>query len=158
MHKPIRKGGFHVNTGFDWSQFERFFGGKLPSMPSAGGDMSKWVEDYVQSVLKQSFSGASNETAPHHSELKPDITELDRNIIVKMSIPRGMLPQQLQVKAGLNQLRISGFPNNQVKTILLPGVINTRRCRAQTRDGTLIIKAPKLDRNDDFVNVSINHQ
>ncbi|WP_199622479.1 Hsp20/alpha crystallin family protein [Paenibacillus alkalitolerans] len=141
-------------SGFDWKSFENFFGGKLPDMPGMNGDFNKWVEDYVQSILKKSFTPTNGNKK---EDLSYKVLETDKHIIIKTALPENVSPNDINIRAGANQIKISGLPNNRSQNIILPSVINHRKCRAQFKKRNLHIKAPKME-NQELVNISVNYE
>jgi HSP20 family molecular chaperone IbpA len=147
------------NDDFDMSfrNFDQFFGGKMPFMPSGGStEPMGWVENYVKDVLKQSMPKTAfisgNDKAPVHTEM----FETHNSIIVKMHIPDKAQAKSINVMVSEHQIRLENIPPKKSKqTIRLNSFVLPSSCKAVYKAGVLQLHMRKQEKSDYYHKVNV---
>lgn len=126
---------------FDWSRFEQFFGGQLPSMPPDGLKNPAWIDHVIQDVMKRAFPGTA-EVGARSPKYRSELFETHSQVLVKCHIP-AKEARALQVKAGISRVRLEGDNGEAQQTIRLPAPVEPESCRAVYRQGVLQIQLKK---------------
>jgi HSP20 family molecular chaperone IbpA len=165
--------------GQDWEQFDKFMGAQLPFLPKdflkgrmkQGGD---WIGEYVQDVLKRSFSGRGGEeegagdeeasvssastgasTAASDLDYEYEAFETHTAVIVRITVPDGIHIKNVRIYAGNTQLKVEQDPSRKKLYIRLPHPVDHGAAKASFKDRVLEIRLPKLEEAEIFQEVRI---
>lgn len=160
-------------SGQDWDHFEKFMGAQLPFMPKDflkgrmknGGD---WIGDYVQEVLKRSFSrsgaadvGTDEEEAAASAVSSSDLDydyetfETHTSVIVRVQVPDGVHIKNIRLYAGSAQLKLEQDPTRKKLYIRLPHPVDHGASKATYKNRVLEVRLPKLEEAEMFQEIRI---
>lgn len=160
-------------VGADWSQMDKWMDSRFPFMNDkwkkrmANGN-TDWVGDYVQDVLKRSFSekgGAAwseegeKGTVSSQGELEYDyeVFETHNGVIVKVTVPDEVQIRNIRVYAGSMQLKLEQDPRRQKMFISLPTEVIASSVKASVKNRIMEIRCQKMDEAQMFQEVRIRY-
>lgn len=161
-------------SGPDWGGMEKFMGGQFPFMndkirKKMGAGGTDWVEDYVQDVLKRSFtqrSGtffpeekAQSETSEASNELDYDYEtfETHNNVIVRITVPEDVQVRNVRIYAGSMQLKVVQDPTRNSMYIPLPSEVDGGGAKASLKDRILEVRCPRRQEAEVFQEVRVRY-
>ncbi|MNC36496.1 hypothetical protein D3C75_850190 [compost metagenome] len=144
-----------------------FMNDKIKKKMGAGG--TDWVEEYVQDVLKRSFSqrmgsftpeeGARAETSESRHELDYDYEtfETHNNVIVRISVPEDVQVRNVRLYAGSMQLKVEQDPTRKSMYIPLPSEVEGGSVKASLKDRVLEVRCPRRQEAEVFQEVRVRY-
>lgn len=159
----------------DWSNMEKWINGRLPYMNDKwkkrmGEGNTDWVGDYVQDVLKRSFSqragadwtdheekGAVSASAGDELDYEYEVFETHSGVIAKVKIPDEIQVRNIRVYAGSMQLKLEQDPRRQKMFIPLPVQVIGSSVKASMKNRVLEIRCSKQEEAEMFQEVRIRY-
>jgi HSP20 family molecular chaperone IbpA len=142
-----KSGDVDMNT----EQFENFFGRKIPfTLPDQADHLvpdTSWVETYVQDVLKNVMTSAD---VPSFSKYPTEVFETLKSVIIKVTIPDTMNPNEIQVFIKSDQVKLEGLPDGQKTVIKLPWMVIPKSGIVRFKRGVLQISIRKRMNNEQY--------
>jgi HSP20 family molecular chaperone IbpA len=132
-------------------QYDKFFGKKIPFLQPDQADQllpdTSWVETYVQDVLKNAMNSAK---IPSYSKFQSEVLETIKSVIVKVSIPDNMNPNEIQVFIKSDQVKLEGLPDGKNTIIKLPSIVIPKSGIVRFKRGILQISVRKRTNNENY--------
>jgi len=139
-------------SGFDWKQFQQYFAGTVPFPPNSRGDGSHatWVEEYVQSILKQTIPARAMP-----GQFDTEIVETHQAVVVKIHIPDINHAKKMTVHAAAEQIKLQGGEGKSLQLIRLPHPVMPTSCKAEYRAGVLQLHMRKRTEEEPFYEIDV---
>lgn len=133
------------HSSFDWQTFEKKMRSDLSQLHTTvnrlpGGD---WIEKFVNNALNRSLGRASGMFGAEPSNV--ELFETSKLVIAKVKVPKRTNPADIRLYVGADEARLE-WPDNNAKVLKLPAPVNSQKCKAEIRGGTLEIFMPKQKR------------
>ncbi|WP_127586091.1 Hsp20/alpha crystallin family protein [Paenibacillus koleovorans] len=142
--------------GMNWKHFEELFKGVSAFHSGKSTDLG-WVDKFVTQMLKQAIPGSMAQTVkPAAKTLETEVFETHRSVIVRIMLPSGINPRQLQLYVSSQKLRIEG-PEQLVQNVKLPVPVQPHLNKAEFRDGILQVQLRKQIKNERFEEIPIRY-
>jgi HSP20 family molecular chaperone IbpA len=158
----------------EWEQMEKWMGGRFPFMDDKlkkqmGSGNTDWVGDYVQDVLKRSFSErtggvwAQEKEAGVSSSQENDLDydyevfETHNSVIARVTVPEDVLVRNVRVYAGSMQLKLEQDPTRKKMYIPLPAEVSASSFKASVKNRILEIRCAKLEEAEVFREVRVRY-
>lgn len=149
---------------YNWKEMDKFFSGRIPFMPKEFQERlqmdSSWIGDYVQDVLKHSFSDSAqnmNWESKSFSRIEYDLFETHNSVIVRLRIPENIHPKHIKLFVGSNRLKVENLSTKQKQMITLPNTIDAEGSRAVFKDNVMEVRMPKANDSDFFNEIKIRY-
>ncbi len=159
-------------SGPDWGGMKQFMGGHFPFMndkikKKMGAGGTDWVEEYVQDVLKKSFSQRAGSFFPEESaraetseaaqglDYDYETFETHNNVIVRITIPEDVQVRNVRVYAGSMQLKVEQDPTRSSMYIPLPSEVDGGAVKASLKDRVLEVRCPRRQEAEVFQEVRV---
>ncbi|WP_433946655.1 Hsp20/alpha crystallin family protein [Paenibacillus sp. SN-8-1] len=116
------------------------------------------VDKYVENAISKAMAGHRlfDTEAPAGKAMRHELLDTHHFILVKISVPREMHPENLWVQASRTQLKYSRQEGKTPQIITLPAPVNPAKSSATFKTGSLEVKLPKL-RSGAFQEVPIRY-
>jgi HSP20 family molecular chaperone IbpA len=156
---PFQQAG---QQGFDPSNLFGKSGMPFDSKMMENGD---WVDNYVQTILKQSFS-QQNENNPYKRDesakeffqtkgsIEHEIFEMHDYIIVRIPLPLEANPDGISLSLINNRLIVKGHPVKEEATINLPSVPSEKKIGAKCKNHVIEVRLRKRQ-NEPVVPIAV---
>jgi len=132
-----------------WDEFEKSMIAAFPFLPKdftrAGFADSSRLSEIVQQSVSKIIDRELKSKMPNSMfgrTLSCDIFETHRSVIVRIRVPEGVNPRELDVAISSHKVRIKQ-PSGEKRVIALPRAVNPRRARSMYKDGILELRLPK---------------
>lgn len=153
------------NPHFDWNELEKLLGENIPKglLKDRMNMNAGWVGDYVQKVLKNSFSGSgggSKETVNETTDsvnFEYEMFETHNSVIVRLQIPEEIQHKNILAYVSSNLLKIEQLPRRKKQIIRLPSLVNPSQSRASYKDRVLEVRMAKHMDEDIFNEIKIRY-
>lgn len=153
------------NSHFDWNELENLLGENIPKglLKDRMNMNAGWVGDYVQNVLKKSFSGArtgSKETATDKNDspnFEYEMFETHNSVIVRLHIPDDIHHKNVATYASSNLLKIEQLPSRKKQLIRLPSLVDPGQSKASYKERVLEVRMAKHADEDIFNEIKIRY-
>ncbi|MNH91629.1 hypothetical protein D3C87_317080 [compost metagenome] len=153
--------GTKKNMNLEWLGEDPFFKNHFPFKEfkeQLSLDPSE-VDKYVENAISKAMSGHrlfDTEAPAAGKGMKHELLDTHQFILVKISVPREMHPENLWVQANRTQLKYSRQEGKNPQVITLPAPVNPAKSSAAFKAGSLEVKLPKL-RSGGFQEVPIRY-
>lgn len=161
-------------NGPNWGGMEQWMGGHFPFMndkikKKMGAGGTDWVEEYVQDVLKKSFSQrtgsffpeesarAETSEASHELDYDYETFETHNNVIVRITVPEDVQVRNVRVYAGSMQLKVEQDPTRNSMYIPLPAEVDGGSVKASLKDRVLEVRCPRRQEAEIFQEVRVRY-
>jgi HSP20 family molecular chaperone IbpA len=151
---------------------EKFMGGHFPFMndkikKKMGAGGTDWVEEYVQDVLKKSFSQRTGSFIPEESaraetseagqglDYDYETFETHHNVIVRITVPEDVQVKNVRLYAGSMQLKVEQDPTRSSMYIPLPSEVDGGGVKASLKDRVLEVRCPRRQEAEVFQEVRV---
>jgi len=132
-----------------WDAFEKTMLEAFPFLPkdfTRGGIVdSSWLSDVVQNSINRYIDQELKSKFPQSvfgRALGYDTFETHRSVIVRLRLPDGIHPRELETAISCHKVRIK-LPSGTKQVIPLPKAVNPRRARTSFKNGILELRLPK---------------
>jgi HSP20 family molecular chaperone IbpA len=128
-----------------WENFEKMFQQKLPLKERGQSmlDNMKWVEDYIQNILKKAMPKVDAMSSNVVEASQIEVFETHEHVIVQVKLHKDEDPRALQVFVKSNQVKITGWLKEGSKIIKLPTLVSPQTANARYKSRTLQIQIRK---------------
>jgi len=145
---PFQQAG---QQGFDPSNL---FGKNGMPFDSKMMENSDWVDNYVQDIIKKSFSQQYDNNLYNREEspkkkyqtkrsIQHEIFEMHDYIIVRIPLPSEANPDRISLSLSNNRLIVKGHPLKEEVTINLPSVPNEKKIGAKCKNHVIEVRLKK---------------
>lgn len=160
-------------SGPDWGGMEQWMGGHFPFMndkikKKMGAGGTDWVEEYVQDVLKRSFSQRTRSFSPeegaaetsesgHGLDYDYETFETHNNVIVRITVPEDVQVRNVRVYAGSMQLKVEQDPTRNSMYVPLPSEVDAGGVKASLKNRVLEVRCPRRQEAEVFHEVRVRY-
>ncbi|RAU91697.1 hypothetical protein DQG13_28815 [Paenibacillus sp. YN15] len=144
-----------------------FMNDKIKKKMGAGG--TDWVEEYVQDVLKRTFSQRTGSFFPeaneraetsesgHGLDYDYETFETHNNVIVRITVPEDVQVRNVRLYAGSMQLKVEQDPTRKSMYIPLPSEVEGGSVKASLKDRVLEVRCPRRQEAEVFQEVRVRY-
>lgn len=144
-----------------------FMNDKIKKKMGAGG--TDWVEEYVQDVLKRTFSQRTGSFFPENGERAEtsesgrgldydyETFETHNNVIVRITVPEDVQVRNVRLYAGSMQLKVEQDPTRKSMYIPLPSEVEGGSVKASLKDRVLEVRCPRRQEAEVFQEVRVRY-
>jgi HSP20 family molecular chaperone IbpA len=132
-----------------WDAFEKTMLEAFPFLPrdfTRGGIVdSSWLSDVVQNTINKYIDQEMKSKFPHSvfgNALSYDTFETHRSVIVRLRLPDGLNPRELELSTSCHKVRVKQ-PSGAKQEIPLPKAVSPRKARTSFKNGILELRLPK---------------
>ncbi|MCL6606340.1 MAG: Hsp20/alpha crystallin family protein [Paenibacillus sp.] len=141
------------NGDFNWKNFKQFWGSEFPFNHHDKIDDLSWVDKYVQDAVTQ-FLPKPLHINSHTKNYHMEVFETHNNVVVKLHLSE-VEARNVTVFAGVNRIKLEGFPENNRKIIKLTTYVVPESCIAVFKNGILQLHLRKQTIDDYFHEVVV---
>jgi HSP20 family molecular chaperone IbpA len=135
---------------FDWEDFRNRFFGDGPWKQLLNSGTIPWVDRYVKEIVSNAvpaaLGGQSSRTAVPPSKvtaLACNVFETHRALIVRIRLPSTADPYAVRLNVSAHELKVSGLPDGEEKSVKLAAPVRIEAARAICRHRVVEVTLPK---------------
>ncbi len=89
-------------------------------------------------------------------ELKTEVLELFRHVVVKVYVPEHLNPRRIRVASSSDRIRVQVVPHQKVQIIPLPHRVNPGQAKSVYQNGWIEIHLPKNEEAETYKEIHIH--